>query len=183
MRKVAQFQMMVWTFVAVFLGGGAVVFSLMTPPSSMTEQVFAARNKDVPRGALVESADRSPASVQLEFSSRPIDDAGQQALDFILPCEGNSKFAKNVVQVRLSGELCALKPVGKARAKLPKRDIASTEIRNEANGFSATVFYPKANAFTTDYMTLSPGTNRIRILHILKQGGRDEREYTIERSK
>lgn len=186
MRKVAQLKMLIWTFVAVFIGGAAVAFSVLTPPSSVAEQVAAMREKAQPQGALVESADRSPASVQLEFSARPIDNNGQQALDFTLPCEGTPKFSKNVVQVRLSGELCGTnhtaKSGKKASAKSPKREIASTEIRNEANGFSATVFYPKTNTFTTDYMTLSPGTNRIRILHTLKQGGKEEREYVIERS-
>jgi hypothetical protein len=172
--KVAQIQMIIWTFVAVVVTGFAVAFSLLTPPSSVT----LAKTKAVQQAALVEPLDRSPASVELEFSARPIDDQGQQALDFTLPCEGKTKFAANVVQVRLSGSVC-----GKVSKKSPLREIASSEISNAANGFSATVFYPNAKSFTTDYMTLVPGENRIRILHVFKQGGKETRDYIIERAR
>ncbi len=173
MKKAAQFQMMVWTFVAVVLTGVVVVSSLLSPPSTLVLE----RKKLALTEPLVETADRSPASVDSQFSATAIDDKGQQALDFTLPCEGSTKFSKSVVQVRLSGSLC-VKQTGR---KSPTREIASTEIRNEANGFSATVFYPGKNRFTTDYMSLVPGTNRIRILHVFKQGGKEERDFLIER--
>lgn len=168
---------MVWTLVAVALTGVIVIASLLTPPSSIVLERKKLAQISEP---LVESADRSPASIETEFSATAIDEKGQQALDFKLPCEGSTKFSKSVVQVRLSGSLCETKKTTKV-AKAAKREIASTEIRNEANGFSATVFYPGKNQFTTDYMSLAPGANRIRILHVFKQGGKEEREFLIER--
>lgn len=178
MRKASQFQMMVWTFVAVAVTGVAVMFSLLTPPASVrAARLLAEQKKIAASEPLVETSDRSPASVQTQFSANPIDNHGQQALDFTLPCDGSTKFSKSVVQVRLIGSLC-----GPTSRKAVKREIASTEIRNEANGFSATVFPAGKNKFTTDYMSLAPGSNRIRILHVFKQGGKEERDFVIERS-
>lgn len=167
--------MILYTLTAVLVGGAGVVASVLTPPSSVV-----ARQQTVDRAALVQTAGRSPASAEPQFSSLTLDDKGTQAVDFALPCEGaESRFSKNVVQVRLTGELCDVKSNRSGRAD--KREIASSEIRNMTNGFSATVFYPKASSFTTDYMTLAPGQNHIKILHILKAGTRLERDFVIER--
>lgn len=178
MPKVEQLKMLVWTFIAVVVMGIGVSFSLLTPPKSVT----IARNKSrTEKVALVESSDRSPASAQPQFSALAIDDNGQQALDFTLSCDMQfSRFAANVAQVRLTGESCL--PQAKQLRKPASRQFASSDIRNEANGFSATVFYPREARFTTDYITLSHGENRISIRHIFSDGAREERDYVIDRS-
>jgi hypothetical protein len=169
MRTPAQLQMIVWTLVAVVLTGVGVFASLLQPPSTLNQKHFA-RHETKIEVARVDS--REPASVGPQFSALAIDDKGSQAIDFTLPCDGNGRFSKNVVQVRLSGGLC-----------LKTREIIEvSEIRNVTNGFSATVFPgPKRDTFTTDYITLADGENHIRIQHILKSGGKVERDFVIER--
>lgn len=176
--------MIFWTAFAVFIAGGGVVASVLTPPSTVGHIKAHAPQTNM---ALVEVeadalapidspvADRAPASAEPLFSALTIDDKGTQAVDFSLPCQGNGRFAKTVVQVRLSGTACD------THGKPTRNEIESSEIRNTTNGFSATVFYPKSGSFTTDYMTLASGENHIRILHILKTGGRLERDLVIER--
>ncbi len=160
--------MIVWTLIAVVVAGVGVFASVLQPPSTI-KQARVARQE-----TKIEHIDsREPASVQgPQYSATTIDDRGSQAIDFTIPCEGNSRFSKNVLQVRLSGSLCLKK----------KEQIASSEIRNMTNGFGATVFPTgKQDTFTTDYITLANGENRIRIQHILKSGGKVERDFVIER--
>lgn len=96
-----------------------------------------------------------------------------QALDVTLDCAGKpeSRFENAINQIRLSGQICQ-----------PEQEILSSEIRNEANNTSATVFFPTASSYTTDYIALATGSNRIRILNILKSGAREEREFLVERA-
>ena len=176
--------MIFWTAFAVFIAGGGVVASVFTPPSTIGHIKAHATQSNI---SLVEveadpsaipaspNAERAPASAGPLFSALTIDDKGTQAVDFSLPCQGNGRFAKSVVQVRLTGTTCD------SKGKPTQNEIASSEIRNTTNGFSATVFYPKSGSFTTDYMTLASGENHIRILHILKTGARFERDLVIER--
>lgn len=172
MPTYSQTNMILWTLLAVFIAGIGVVASVLSPPKSIAQM----RVKAIETTAeVVQAADRSPASVAPEFSALAIDDKGTQAVDFTLPCEGQGRFSKNVAQIRLTGRLCD------RDGHADHREIASSEIRNTTNGFSATVFYLKVDSFTTDYMTLAAGENHIRILHILKAGGRLERDFVIER--
>lgn len=174
MPPFAQTKMILWTFAAVLVMGFGVAASVLNPPASVVLKHV--KTQEQIQASLVETPDRSPASQAPQFSALAIDDKGQQAIDFTLPCDGAlSRFASGVVQVRISGHLCD-KPGAR-----PARAISSSEIRNTTNGFSATVFFPKSDSFTTDYITLSPGKNQIRILHQLKAGGRVERDFVIER--
>jgi hypothetical protein len=159
------------TLLAVFTVGSGVVMTVLQPPASIAKARLQ-RSSDT---AMVQAADRSPASAEPQFSTLALDDKGTQAIDFTLPCEDKTRFAKNIVQVRLIGSLCAENP------RAAKQEIETSEIRNMTNGFSATVFYPKSSSFTTDYMTLAPGTNHIKISHILKAGARVDRDFTIDR--
>ena len=167
MRINSQLQMILWTLVAVILTGAGVFASLIQPPQS----IVAMRTKQQSETKIDVAGDRQPASVQPQFSALDIDDKGTQAVDFNMPCEGSGRFSRNVAQVRLTGTSCD-------KSKSP---IETSEIRNVTNGFSATVFYPKATAFTTDYITLASGKNLIRIQHILKSGAKVQRDFTIDR--
>ncbi len=159
--------MILWTLIAVVLLGAGVAASLIQPPLSvalMKVKLQSETKIDV-------AVDREPASVKPQFSALDIDDKGTQAVDFNMPCEGSGRFSRNVAQVRLTGEVC-----GKSNSP-----IETSEIRNVTNGFSATVFYPKSNVFTTDYITLANGKNLIRIQHVLKSGAKVQRDFVIER--
>ena len=91
-----------------------------------------------------------------------------------LPCGAPHliRLGHSVRQVRLTGPICL--------RSAPAADPGS-EIKNISNGFVATAFFPLPHAFTTDYISLSPGANRISIVH--SWGGRltETREFTIER--
>ena len=164
--------MIVWTLIAVILTGVGVFASVLQPPSTIKRnqaQINQAHETKI-EISQQKADDRAPASAQ--FSSTAVDEKGSQALDFTLPCEGNGRFSKNVIQVRLTGTICGKK----------KAVIESSEIRNMTNGFSATVFpSAKQDTFTTDYITLAQGENHIRILHFLKSGEKVERDFGIQR--
>jgi hypothetical protein len=171
--------MIIWTLVAVVMMGVGVFVSLIQPPQSIA-LLRAKQQSEAKSETKIEVAgDRQPASNDPQFSALDIDDKGTQAVDFNIPCEGNGRFSRNVAQVRLTGKIC-----GKSHSRLNdelENAIESSEIRNVTNGFSATVFYPKTNAFTTDYITLASGKNLIRIQHILKSGAKVRRDFVIER--
>lgn len=171
--------MIVWTLLAVFVTGGGVFASVLQPPSTIVRHAAAQHETKIELSTSTNDVDvngnaqRAPANVSPQFSALAIDDKGSQAIDFTLPCDGGGRFSKNVLQVRLSGNLCTKK----------KEIIEASEIRNMTNGFSATVF-PGAqhDTFTTDYITLANGENHIRIQHILKSGGKVERDFVIDRN-
>ncbi len=141
------------------------VFFLLQPPRSLV-----AVNSRTERGT-----ERSPAAVvnPIAFGQAPVR-VMQQAVDVSLKCQPEKLiYDRSVAQIRLSGTPC-----GDAKAV-----FVSSEIVNEANGFSATVFHPTDNSFTTDYISLSPGSNKIRIMHQFAKGVREEHEYLIERGQ
>ncbi len=167
-----QKQMMFWTAILVVAVGAIATQLMLEPPPGMKSAKSVKSARRGPPQVLAKG--RGPAAVsEAKVSAQVVDDrADLQAVDLTLACKGaqTTSFVKGVAQVRLSGEACQ-----------SKREIASTEVRNEANGFSATVFPTGERSFTTDYMTLAHGMNRIRILHVFKAGGREEREYMIDR--
>jgi hypothetical protein len=168
-----QIRMILWTLVAVFAVGAGVIFSLLEPPRTLNIQYGA----PVGPVAIVENPDREPASTtssgkDAQFAAVSLDGRGtRQAIDLNLPCTGKSLFAPSVTQVRLIGSACG------GKLKIEKSDIL-----NESNGFSATVFVTGTETFETDYISLSPGPNRIRIQHAFKSGEHEDREYLIERT-
>lgn len=72
------------------------------------------------------------------------------------------KIKSHTAQLRIVGKLC--NPLEDKDAKYP--DIY---ISNTSNGFDATVFDRPKNNFTTDYVFLKNGTNRI-VISALHQG-------------
>lgn len=177
MAASAQMRMIRWTFVLVLVFGAGTVASMLEPPPQPGKS-------EAPKGSL-----RGPASLPMSLKELsqgstaeevPLDEHNQfQAIDLKLGCpngkDGKSKdggtFADSVRQLRLSGESC-----------VPGDEIASTEIVNSTNGFSATVFHPSPKTFLTDYISLAKGPNRLRILHIYKKGARIESEYLVGRA-
>jgi hypothetical protein len=98
-----------------------------------------------------------------------------QTTEISLFCDGpqSAQVPASVKEARISGQFC----LKNAPASEP-----SSVIANEANGFAATLFFPKAKAFTTDYISLSPGRNRISIAHKWPGGLVETREFSIERA-
>ncbi|MES2964704.1 MAG: hypothetical protein V4760_12500 [Bdellovibrionota bacterium] len=157
---------MLWTTVAVVLMGAIVLLTLAQPPSPLRAQLrrpssIAVISSRGPAAALPTTATSAPES------NLPL------SVELTLPCEGQSDYPKKVTQIRLSGSSCS-----NAHAK---REIVSVELLNDANGFSATVFYPTPKTFTTDYVALVEGENKIKILINYANGEREERLHVIAR--
>jgi len=164
--------MIFWTMgLVTALGGGVLVFMLQ-PPAPL------GRNAGLMTGGVAVSdgtRGRQPASTK-DTSLPEIAQAQEQsnvpqAIDLAMPCKGPAEkiFPSSVRQVRLSGDACTA----------PSSELKSTEIINSANGYAATVFLSGPRSFTTDYISLKIGENRIRALHLYKTGEREEREYRI----
>lgn len=164
--------MIIWTSGLVLLFGTIGAAFMLQPPSSYQIHASVGPAK----------SGRAPSSVShsTAFVVKP-ERILSQAVDLTIPCPANKLETKQeeksvveagVKQVRISGPSC-----------VKGDELASTEVLNSANGFSATVFYPNAKSFTTDYISLAKGINRIRILHIYKKGARIEREFSVERSE
>jgi cytoskeletal protein RodZ len=153
-----------WTALLVFVMSVVSFFVLVQPPSHLPETAAAKQSARL----------RQPASIsEVEESIKT--NEKNQAIDVPVPCHGENTIdlPATVSQVRLIGTLClAIK--GSA-------DIQTSEIRNELNGFSATTFYPKARAYTTDYITIASGDNHIKIVHQLGKFGREAREFIVHR--
>lgn len=163
-----QRQMMIWTMLLVIALGGMIGNLMLVPPTPQSElaesPAFARHKKRLhakeAHGPL-EKAPRAPASLTPTLGDiMPV-----HTVDFLLDCKNanHSQLKKDVAQMRLKGSICAARD-----------EIVSSEIRNETNGFSATVFMNDSRSFTTDYISLKRGENRIRVLHHLKSGAREE---------
>jgi hypothetical protein len=72
-------------------------------------------------------------------------------------------------QVRIHGRLCG------------ETSAIGAEILNLTNGFTATVFIPTPESFTSDYIHLADGANRLRITYLLAGGERLVREFGVKR--
>ena len=113
-----------------------------------------------PMAANPTSEGRSPASV------------GQSFMNLEVKCETNSEQETAAAKVRLTGALCGVGATAADASKLLK-----TQIVNNANKFSATVFTDTtAGKFSTDYIPLNTGKNPIRIEFVYQEwiahGGR-----------
>ena len=83
-------------------------------------------------------------------------------------CENGSRFNTPSEHLRLKGKVCGV-------------DATSTAVRNTANGFAATVFHQGDSGFTTDYISLATGENKIVIEQTLESGQTQTREVTVVR--
>lgn len=184
MSPLLQRRMITWTFVLVVVMGIFVVVSMLKPPTPMDElshsrAYLRAQKQRLAKERLLaaqtmtlassDAEQRIPASFPTGHSTRA---QNREALDYRIDCqiENEVHVKKEVKQIRLQGTVCK-----------PNDEILSSEIRNETNGFSATVFKTSPHAYSTDYISLQNGKNRIRVLHYLKSGGRDELEVVTYR--
>lgn len=180
MYRTVQRQLIIWTSVLVGALGVVVAGSCLQPPAAgdslFVSQAYARKHKSsrTIASSFKPSSERAkeeptPRAVRLAISDGKL----AQAIEVKIGCSGpqTGTFDDSVNQMRFSGKVCAT-----------GEEISSSEIRNEANGTSATVFFPTPTSFTTDYVALAPGQNRIRILNFLKNGLKEERAFVVERS-
>lgn len=87
-------------------------------------------------------------------------------------CVRDSYEVPRVSQVQIRGFGCQLNPDDK---------VLETLIRNETNGFTATVFPSEQTKFLTDYIQVFEGTNHILVRQKLLSGEIRERRISITR--
>ncbi len=88
-------------------------------------------------------------------------------LNLELNCEKGVESATEASKARLQGQLCGLKMTDEGMR------LASATITNTSNEFIATVFAQNdSNRFSTDYIPLAPGENKIRVEFSYSGGGK-----------
>ena len=165
-------KMILWTATLVVLVGFLSALTLLRPPPGFAdapEELVVQAEPLAPKG-------REPASINSAVKFDAMSLGGKenlQAVDLKIPCDGVQKtiFTQKVGQLRLKGDSCATE----------NYLIKKSSIQNAANGFVATVFFPSQTSFTTDYISLANGINRIVIRHQFTNGKFEEREYIVER--
>jgi hypothetical protein len=183
--------MIFWTFVMVVVLGGLEALTCLQPLTSEAETYHSAQFRSTQRLKRLQTttlnegiaksqtrladSGRTPASKdETLLAATALDDHNsQQAVDLTLKCAGaqSRQFANGVAQVRISGTPCH-----------NNSEFVSSEIYNEANATSATVFFPSSSRFITDYINLQPGSNNIHIIHTFKKGLTETRDFMITRA-
>jgi len=184
LNPLLQRRMITWTFVLVVVMGVFVIITMLKPPTPTDElsrsraylraqKQRRAKERRLAAQTMTLASSDSDQRIPASFPTGHLTgDHSREALDYRIDCQKDNEVhvKKEVKQIRLQGTVCK-----------PSDEILSSEIRNESNGFSATVFKTSSRAFTTDYISLQNGKNRIRVLHYLKSGGRDELEVVAYR--
>ncbi len=92
-------------------------------------------------------------------------------------CEGTSVTETKASRIRLSGPLCQA-----PESAASDGSVVKTEITNQSNQISATVFTDTAlNRFLTDYLPLAGGDNEIQFKFIYRDGKSQTKEIKIKK--
>lgn len=99
---------------------------------------------------------RTPASVvHISEATAKLGELRQTSTSLDLDCLGSKKTLKmdtQSQQIRFLGKHCA-----------SLEDGSTLRVENQSNGFQASIFDQNFSKFSTDFVTLSPGENAIRI--------------------
>ena len=82
---------------------------------------------------------------------------------------------------RLKGVACNDNPQIEASEKSEDLNPGATQVQNESNGYVATVFHRTPTNFTTDYINLSQGENKIKIIFETDNGKIEKSLIVIRR--
>lgn len=144
----------------VVLTGGLVALSLLAtnPKEESSNLTSMARAPASLVGMALTPAKEAAALLErtsiLEFDCNPPESA---------------TVTQDIRQVRIHGKLCGTQAT------------IGAEILNLTNGFTATVFTPTPETFTSDYIHLADGANRLRITYLMASGERLVREFGVKR--
>lgn len=154
-----------WTAVIAAVLGSLIAVQTFSPPNSAASLK---ETRPAPLADVRAPASRVEAPASVEGS--PVERA--------VPCSATEveRVDAQAKQIRLMGEFCN-PPKGQASPS----GVPETRIVNRTNGFSATAFYPPQGGYTTDYISLAPGENRIEVSHAWPSGARHARVIAIVR--
>jgi hypothetical protein len=146
-------------FLTIALVFAHSLYQLFFDFSQVKTQVVSVNNQPITR---------RPASITQETSTPPETTREPTATDFVnleIPCAIKGSQKTNANQVRLGGPICS------EGAALDPRKLIKTEIVNQANKSSATVYTDiSAGKFLTNYIPLNTGENPILIQFIYSGG-------------
>ena len=146
---------------AVFIMGFISAFSVMERPQDDIE----AATIYSPSGLVARSGgSRGPASVG------SIAELGTAVLD--MDCTAKSFHVISAQQVRLRGSLC--------QKTTKDAKVIFSKITNSTNGANATIFFTEGVKFTTDYIQLDKGVNKIALEYRLNNGSHIESSLEIQ---
>ena len=151
--------LILWTLTLVLVFGLLVLLSLLKPPPSY----LPARTPAATAKALASAAEAKDEA-EAEFG-------GPKILTLTLDClKAETKaLVSAAALMRITGRLCDI-PTEPA-----------PEITNLSNGFTATVFFPEKGNFTTDFIELAEGMNRIQVMQPKGESGPAYFEISILR--
>ncbi len=145
----------------VVLTGGLVALSLLaTNPKEETSSSLTAMARAPASLVGMALATTKTPNVLLERTS---------VVEFDCAPPESATVTLETKQVRIRGKLCGA------------AEVITTEILNLTNGFTATVFTPTKDSFTSDYIHLADGANRLRVTYVMASGERLEREFGVKR--
>jgi hypothetical protein len=101
----------------------------------------------------------------------------EQKLDSVFDFDCNNlqqTFATAKPRFRLKGTGCGNTPTS-------NESDSATQVQNESNGYVGTVFHRTPGAFTTDFINLSEGENKIKITFD-SNGEKIEKNFTVVRA-
>jgi hypothetical protein len=143
---------------AVVLTGGLVALTLL------------ATNPKEPSAASIGAIARAPASLvtmalNTEQTVAPL---LERTSTLVFDCQPpvSAIVTQDTKQIRLSGKLCATE---------------SAEVTNMTNGYTATIFKSTPDRFTSDYIHLAEGNNRLRITYLNGDGQHESKEFQLSR--
>ena len=130
-----------FTFALTLIMGIAVYYSHQTPDFEELSEV---------------PSSRKPASiVHISEATSKLSELRQTTTSLDLDCLGSKKTLKmdtQSQQIRFLGKHCTELEEG-----------SELRVENQSNGFQASIFDRKFSTFSTDFVTLNPGDNAIRI--------------------
>jgi hypothetical protein len=155
------------------LGLCSTAFLLADPPpadpsnidyDSATTSIFAQNSRALLSNKLLS---RDPSSVAPQTEQKI-----ETVFDF--NCSDSNIFDTSLPRFRVKGNSCV--------DELSKGEVVNaTQILNQSNGYVATVFHRTPESFTTDYINLSEGTNKIKFVFEF-ENSRVEKILTVNRA-
>lgn len=114
---------------------------------------------------------RRPANLELALAQRSGKNVGSREVAVVsVACDQDIYQVPAVNQVQMQLKVCA---------DSKSINVRDTLVQNLANQATGTVFRLEPGMFTTDYIQISPGANRLSVRHVLQNGERSERVITI----
>lgn len=156
--------LVVITFAIVAFLALAVVIGIMTPPKTVISQ---RKPATYPKLASAVSNGKQEILAEPNASNDSFKILTLELDCFVLD---KKRLVSAASQLRVRGRLC-----DKFSASSPP------QISNLTNGYTATLFFPDQNRYTTDYINLGEGMNKILILKPNSAGGLSELEISILR--